>query len=273
MKYVAAIEDVLDYKLEGYYKIPSKVELDKVVCNNRDSISTVVLLPDFVNEYFTPSGLVSYITNTAKVNNKLIFDTSRIGALTSVTEFSKKLHSAKTVNEVLLIACKYEKEFMDTLGYLTSEDTEYQNSLLNLEARINSMQNELHSKEIEIEALRHQVKNEQDVKLNLSNRLSSLVSKINYQYNINLNPNELFTLNKNSYNKILYIKELTRVQYVDSLVYYLKEILSVLYGMPTRVCVIESEYASGKVSQYRDFVPMFRMKERDILQRDRKSVV
>ena len=64
-------------------------------------------------------------------------------------------------------------------------------------------------------------------------------------------------LSKNNYDKVIYIKEITRVQYIDTLVYYLKEILRVLYSMPTRLVVIESYYGSGCPRLYPKLTPHY----------------
>ena len=78
----------------------------------------------------------------------------------------------------------------------------------------------------------------------------------------------MFQVDKNSYDKILYIKEISRVQYTDTLVYYLKEILKTLYAMPTRILVIEAYYADGKIPLYPDLVPHHNLIERDIIKGD-----
>ena len=55
---------------------------------------------------------------------------------------------------------------------------------------------------------------------------------------------------------------------MDSFIYYLKEILKVLYSMPARLLVIEGYYASGKERLYPGLVPHHKLTEEDVLSND-----
>ena len=70
--------------------------------------------------------------------------------------------------------------------------------------------------------------------------------------------------NSNNYNHILYIKELSRVHYTDTLVYYLQEILKTLYGVPVRTVVIEPYYSYGREAMYPDLAPHWKLKYEDV---------
>ena len=120
----------------------------------------------------------------------------------------------------------------------------------------------------EIEEQKYALDVESQNKLSYQSKFHALISRINYQYNAGVDKNRLFEVDQNSYDKILYIKEITRVQYVDTLVYYLKEILKTLYAMPTRILVIESYYADGKISQYPNLTPHHNLIERDVIRGD-----
>jgi len=83
-------------------------------------------------------------------------------------------------------------------------------------------------------------------------KLETLLSRINYNYGKDIDPNKLSGINVDfkRYRKILYIKEITRVKYTDTLLYYLQEILKTLYGVPARLLVIEPRDSYSRASLY-----------------------
>lgn len=268
MKYVATLEERIDDKLGGLVRIIDKRSLDIVVATTLKEASIVILREDFATKYFTPSGIVSYISNSRKINKSLVFNTDEIKGLEGVSNFAKKLMGVRNLEELFMFATKYEKEFMDTLYTLCKNDSDSKDYNLTLECHMADLMTTIDRQEKEIEALTMQVGNEQLNKNLIETRLDALVSRINYQYNAEINKNKLFYVDRNSYDKIVYIKEITRVQNVDSFVYYLKEILTLIYGMPARLCVIEAYYASDKPRLYPSLIPHYALKERDVIQGD-----
>ena len=181
---------------------------------------------------------------------------------------SLRISECRNTSELLMLIGAHEKEFMDTLKYLVEQDNtgfkqmlEYSNQVSRLQSVIEGLQAELAERDYTIQT-------ELSNKLKYQSKFHALISRINYQYNAGVDKNKLFHVDKNSYDKILYIKEISRVQYTDTLIYYLKEILKTLYAMPARILTIESYYADGKISQYPNLVPHHKLTERDVIKGD-----
>lgn len=68
-----------------------------------------------------------------------------------------------------------------------------------------------------------------------------------------------------SYHKILYIKEITRVHYVDTLLYYLQEIIKWVKMRQTRLLVIEAAYGEGRAALYDNCKAYNELPNEDIL--------
>jgi hypothetical protein len=265
--YLASLVEETKDKVDGYKFIHTKSELDKIVVDNLSS-HKVVIRQDFAHEYFTPTGLMSYIENVRKINCNLIIELDINDEVLTRNTMIDKISECRDMSEMIMLQGAYEKEFMDTIRYLIDKNNSdfrqmlaYSNQVSRLQAIVEGLHDELEEKEYTIQT-------ESANKLSYQSKFHALISRINYQYNAGVDKNKLFRVDKNSYDKILYIKELTRVQYTDTLVYYLKEILKTLYAMPTRILVIEGYYAEGKISQYPNLVPHHNLIERDVIKGD-----
>lgn len=54
----------------------------------------------------------------------------------------------------------------------------------------------------------------------------------------------------NNFDKVLYIKEVSRVRFVDTLIFYIQEVVRALYNVPVRLLVIEANYADNRSIYY-----------------------
>lgn len=267
MMYLASLVEETSDKVDGYKFIHTKTELDKIVTDNISS-NKVVIRSDFASEYFTPTGLVEYVENVRRINPNLIIELDMKGEVLTRDKIVDKLSACRNIDEVIMVMGGHEKEFLDVIKSLISHvNTDY-NTMLEYSNQVSRLQQVIEGQKAEIEELKYSLSTESDNKLSYQSQFHALISRINYQYNAGVDKNKLFHVDRNSYDKILYIKELSRVQYTDTLVYYLKEILKTLYGMPTRILVIESYYADGKISQYPNLVPHHNLIERDVIKGD-----
>jgi hypothetical protein len=162
----------------------------------------------------------------------------------------------------------HQKEFYDTVMHLAKQTKTDYNQMLQYSNQVSRLQQVIEGYKSELEEQKYALQTESANKLSYQSKFHALISRINYQYDAGVDKDKLFEVDNNSYDKILYIKEITRVQYIDTLVYYLKEILKTLYGMPTRILVIESYYAGGKIPLYPNLVPHHNLIERDVLKGD-----
>lgn len=267
MMYLASLQEETKDKVDGYKFIHTKSELDRLVVDNLTS-NRVVIRQDFAHEYFTPTGLATYIENVRRMNANLIIDLDITEEIATQDVMIERLKDCRNIDELIMLLGAYEKEVMDTLKYLIEKNNsnyqqmlEYSNQVSRLQSVIEGLQEEIKEKDIAIQT-------ESNNKLSYQTQFHALVSRINYQFGKNIDKSKLFTTDRNSYDKILYIKEISRVQYTDTLIYYLKEILKMLYGMPTRILVIESYYAASKIPLYPDLVPHHNLIERDVIKGD-----
>jgi len=89
----------------------------------------------------------------------------------------------------------------------------------------------------------------------------SLVQKINYQYNIPYDGEGEtgFKQSVINFDKILYIKEVTRVKYTDTLLYYVQNIMNTVNRKHTRYVVIEPFGANTAIKLYPRHTPTSRL--------------
>lgn len=267
MIYLASLTKSIKAKVQGMAFILNKEELDIRVADN-SSANKVIIATDFLEAYFTPSGLAKYIEQAKRINKNLIIEVEE-KVNYSEDKMLRSISSCRNIEEVISLAVKYEKEFMATVKSFSDNRDESARELMVASSSVSQLQSIIDAKNDEIEELKHQLSIEQVNKAAISSRLSALVARINYQYGATIkgNSNRMFMTDSNSYDKCLYIKEITRVQHVDTLVKNLKEIFKVLYGMPTRIVVIEGYYSENKTSLY-NMRPHYALKERDVLTGD-----
>lgn len=268
MMYLASLEEEMKDKVSGYTFIHTKEELDCVVTNNSVA-NTVVIRGDFASKYFTPSGLNDYVANVKKLNPNINidYDTS---VLTDVTydNIIKKMSRCRSVEELIQILVTYRKEVFDTIRRLIKSANANKRQMLEYSNQISKLQSIINSYEQEVTDLKIALSQEQENKLQAQVRLSALINRINYQYNVGVDKTKQFVLKGNEFDRVLYFKEISRVQYTDTFIYYLKEVLRVAYSMPTRLVVVESFYATGKVRQYPKLKPHHNLVEEDVLSGD-----
>lgn len=267
MTYLASLTEEMADKVQGYYPIKTKEDLDIVVCNNRQN-NTVIIRRDFATKYFTPSGLQQYIENVKAFNRNVDIKLDEKSLVMTMPRMISKLAEINDPEEYSDLLCTYPKEFLDAMKFLLRDESMHQKELLNASGDVSRLQAIIDEYANDKADLAHKLNVEQENKFFVQTKLSTLVNRINFQYNADVDEKTMFVQNEHKYDKILYFKEITRVQYMDSFIYYLKEILKVLYSMPARLLVIEGYYASGKERLYPGLVPHHKLTEEDVLSND-----
>lgn len=267
MTYLASLTEEMADKVQGYYPIKTKEDLDIVVCNNRQN-NTVIIRRDFATKYFTPSGLQQYIENVKVFNRNVDIKLDEKSLVMTMPRMISKLAEINDPEEYSDLLCTYPKEFLDAMKFLLRDESMHQKELLNASGDVSRLQAIIDEYANDKADLAHKLNVEQENKFFVQTKLSTLVNRINFQYNADVDEKTMFVQNEHKYDKILYFKEITRVQYMDSFIYYLKEILKVLYSMPARLLVIEGYYASGKERLYPGLVPHHKLTEEDVLSND-----
>lgn len=267
MTYLASLTEETNDKLNGYYIIKTKEELEQVIADN-STASKIVIRSSFAKEYFTPSGIADFVRNARAVNRNLVIELDKETNVVETDEIVRRLAKINNFDELIAFICKYPVESLNTIQNLATKRDENQRELLAASSTVSRLQAVIAKQRAENEDLQFNFNREQIARDEASSKLELLVNRINYQYNKNVDPDKMFKVTDSKYDKIIYIKEITRVQYTDTFVYYLREILKVLYGMPTRLAVIEKYYATGVPKLYPDLKPHYSLSENDILTGD-----
>ena len=264
MIYLASLEEGIEDKLNRYVILHTREEVANVVIDCTHA-NTIIFRNDFISKYYTPSGFEEFISSTRRVNPNIIIKLDEDLGSTQFDEMTQKINRTRTLEELMTLISYYPNEVYDTIKSITSNIEEHKEQFLGYSAQISELQNRNLSLTQEAEELMRQLELQQLTDESIKSRLNILISRINYQYGINYNADKTFVVDKNSYDKVIYIKEITRVQYIDTFIYFLREILKVIYGMPTRTVVIESYYADAKVPLYKDLKPHYELTHEDVL--------
>ena len=252
MKYVAVEKVDNDILLRGDGCITSLSELYTLLVE--PDTDEIEIRADFVKAYFTYTALCDFVENSASVAPNVrvwVADTIYDGVMSAVRDLSEYKdpaefiyaveHNPNRVISTIQTLCK---------SYITANDesSAANNKIATMLVQISDLQRELADANIKNDKL-NAVLNDTQAKLH------ALVSRVNFKYEKTVNPDTMFIAKENSYNRILYLKEITRVHYTDSLVYYIKEILKTLYSSPVRSVVIEPYYSYGREVMYPNYVP------------------
>ena len=208
MMYLASLVEEMKDKLDGWKFIHTKTELDIIVADNTHS-NRVMIRQDFAHEYFTPTGLMNYIMNAKQVNYNIIIELDVTDEVLTKDIMISKMRGCRNIEELVELAITHDTEFIDTLKRLTDrhvsdykEMLSYSNQIARLQAVIDEMREEINNRD-------YTIAQEAANKLSYQSRLHALISRINYQYGKDIDNSKLFTIDKNSYDKVLYIKEIT----------------------------------------------------------------
>lgn len=265
MIFVASLDESLSDKLDGYRFIHSKVDLDRLVVDN-SVFNKVLIRNDFATKFFTPTSLETYIENVKILNSNVSFTLDfNDDETTTKSDILDKIGECISVEEVIDLATHKGEEFLSIIKDLISTRDEDRIRMLAYSNQVSQLQNTVADLRVELDNKEVILQDEIDAKKDAQNKFDLLISRVNYQYNKGIDKTKLFSVDKNSYDKIIYIKEITRVQYTDTFIRALKEILSTMYNMPARLLVIESYFADGKVRLYPDLKPHNSLIERDVI--------
>ena len=268
MEYLCTINITTQDKLSNMNFVTNIKDLNKVVIDNK-AHHRVIIRKDFINEYFPYNQLSEYIKNVIRLNPNIIIETEGYEVKQEVDSDILDLISSNLNKDDLTLLLQFKShDFIEALFKLIKAYTENKNFELEGASIISGLRENIDSLNNKVDELKDLLQKETINKADVQDRLSVLVKRINYSHNVGVDEKMLFKSESNNYDKIIYIKEVTRVQYTDTLVSSLQEILRLLYNMPTRVLTIEGYYANGKVSQYPNLKPHYRLTEKDVLSSD-----
>lgn len=265
MRYICTKEFNSEHTLNGYTCITEIEELHRAIV---DRNTTEITFEDsFVDTFYTPSSFEELVNEISKVNPslQLKFETpERIIMPAQV----KRLTKIDTADELFLMLNNQPEKVLDIIKFLGRKYLEVNEETLIANSKLASMQLKVSSLNKQVREYEEQIDKLVRTELHSSTRLEVLVNRINNKYNGNINPDEMFDVEGNLFDKVLYLKEITRLRFTDTLVYYLQEILRSLYGMKCRLVVMEPFNAHDKYVEYPNLVPTWSCSKLDIVSSD-----
>lgn len=265
MKYVALLKPDNDVLLNGDNCCLTLSELYQAVADI--NTTEIEITKEFADNYFTYSALCNFVEMTAAITpnidvivNDEMFDTQEravrnLKNLSGPDEFIYLMerNPTKLISTIKMLCRKFEEA--------NTESNIANNKIATMMVQIEELKSELETKENSYE---HLMKTYNDVDA----KLRTLVSRINFQFNKDINPDTLFNAEHNRFNHVLYVKEITRVHYTDTLMYYLREIIKTMYEAPVRMVVIEPPFSYDRNTLYPGFKPHWELTYRDVMSND-----
>lgn len=265
MIYIASLEVRNDELIKGNHCCTSPKDLYEAIIQ-RDT-TEIHILKEFYDKFFTPSGLADFIKNVKELNPS-IHVTTDFPLARDEENAVKHLRSLNSIPEIIYALETQPAETAKLIHKLCDDYLGTYNETLIANNRVSSlhMQNSKLIKEIaELHKRYDDVVSEKNETMA---KLHQLISRINYSYDKNIDGDMLLYADGCKYDKVLYLKEVTRVHYTDTFVYYLQEILKTLYGVPARLLVIEPFYAYERARLYPNLKPHWELSYRDVYEGD-----
>lgn len=265
MNYVALNKVDNDIIIRGDSCITNLRELYEALID-KDTLE-IELRKDFIETNFTYSALSDFVEQASAIApgvriwaDGVLYDTtadavSELDSYTNADEFVYAIeHSPSKFMSTIHTVCKSYMEAHDEAAVAN-------NKIATMLVQIEDLQRQLREMSNDKAAI-------QELCNETTARLHALVSRVNFKYEKTISPDEMFILKENKYNHVLYIKEITRVHYVDTLLYYVEEILKTMYNVPVRSVVIEPYYSYGCEKRYPMHKPHWDLCYKDVYSGD-----
>lgn len=265
MKYVALNKVDNRIILRGDGCVTSIRELYKVLVEK--DTTEIELRKEFIDANFTYNALCDFVAEAASLAPDVrvwagdaIYDNTMLAV--------QEIKSYKQPDELIYAIEHNPTRVISTLQALCENYVQARDDANIANNKIATMLVQIADLQTKVNELKDVNNNVTRVKNDIEASLRALVSRINFRYEKGIDVGKMFQLHENSYNHILYVKELTRVHYTDTLLYYVRQIINTLYGMPVRMVVIEPYYSYGCETRYPDFVPHWDLCYRDVYSGD-----
>ena len=261
MKYIAMLKVDNDVIINGDECVTDLREL--YIAMAQKDTTEIIIKKEFVDRYFTYSALCDFVESAASLTPNILLTvedevtdnlSKAVADLGVYTDVDSMIYGLETNPSYILQTLHTLRKY-----YLDSHDEQSiaNNKMASLLVQITNLERELRESEAKRNRL---VQENQD----LTAKLHSLISRTNFRYEKTIEPDKLFIADKNNYNHILYLKEISRVHYTDTLVYYIQEIMRTMYGVPMRSVVIEPFYAYSRAYMYEGYKPHWDLTYNDV---------
>ena len=261
MKYVAVKNIDNDIIIHGDSCCTSLQELYTALTDK--NTTEIEIRKDFASEYFTYSALCDFVEYSAAIvpHVRIVVEDT---VYDSILQAVRDIQVYKEPDEFIYAMQRDPSRIISTIQTLC-------NSYIKAHDDAAIANNKIATMLIQIEELNKQLSYRNadydkllELKNDLEAKLHALVSRVNFRYEKTVEPDSMFIAKHNNYNHILYVKEISRVHYTDTLIYYLQEILKTLYGVPVRTVVIEPYYSYGRAKLYPGMKPHWNLSYRDV---------
>lgn len=265
MKYIATLKEDSEILLNGDRCITSMHDLYKVLL--LPDTTEIVLTSEFVERYYTLSGVKAFIESASQVNSNVLINTEEIDASLQLDQV-EQLASLRTREDLMNALVLRENDILSTIQDLCKyykdtiqENVAANNKVATLHLLNSQLENKLRERNEDYDKL-------MVVRNDLEAKLKTLISRVNYNYSKGIEPNKIAQVTGHRYDRLLYIKEVTRIHFTDTMIQYLQEILKITYGVPCRLVVIEPEYAYARCAMYPKCKPYYDLTKQDVFQSD-----
>lgn len=267
MIYVCSSEVDLNNTLEGKTVITTIDKLYQIVV--RSDCEEIHINKDFAEANFTTLKLNNFIEEVSKLNPdiKIIADSLVINPFKDSIGL---INSIKSKEDLMKYMMLNKDATFKLFKYLCANNNKSIEDSLSYGNKLNTLQLELLINKQELDIERDKYSHLAEL-YNLSRtKLDLVLSRIKYTTGKNLDMSILSGIDVkfSKYDRILYIKEITRVKYIDTLLYYLQEILAVTYSVPARLVVVEAAFAYKRARLYPRCKSQLELTYRDIAQED-----
>ena len=265
MKYIALLNVDNDIIIHGDSCCTNLQELYTALTET--NTTEIEIRKEFADDYLTYSALCDFVEYSAAIFPYVRITVEDTVYDTAIQEV-RSLMEYKNPDEFIYALEKDPSRIISAIQMLG-------NSYIKAHDEASIANNKLATMLVQIEELTKKLEYANKDYNTLANRcneteakLHALVSRVNYRYEKTVDVDEMFLAKHNSFNHILYLKEITRVHYTDTLVYYLREIMKTLYGVPVRFVAIEPYYSYGREYLYPTCQPHWKLTYQDVYSGD-----
>ena len=263
MKYIALLKVDNNILLKGDLCVTSPKELYTAIVDK--NCTEVEIRKEFVDEFFNYTELCEFVESCCTVAPNVcitVEDTAYNDDLNTI----RNLKDFRTVEEFIFALERQPEKIMSAIKEMTNSYLAGHAEMVATNSKLSTVLAQVDDLKQQLELSSRSYDTLLTAKNNITIQLQTLVNRVNFNYEHTVSPDTMFLAKENSFKKILYFKEISRVHYTDTLLYYLSEIVKTLYSMPLRIVVIEPFYAYGKINQYEqlNLAPHWDMTYRDV---------
>lgn len=264
MNIYAMLEPDKSLLLKGETVVTSMRELYTSILD--PDLRLLEIRPDFFDKFFTAKSLEAFIKEVKRINKMVVINC--VAGVPTVKDRVLDLASVTDIDELTYLIQSKPKEMMDTIHMLVDSYTSTSNDAAASGNKLSALHLQVTELQDEITQLKNELSITREERDTNYNKLKVIVDRLSKQHGVNIDTDIFSDIDLFKYDKVLYIKEITRVHYVDTFIYYLREILKTLYNSPVRLVVIEPFNTNNRAQLYPDCKPVTDLTYDDVMHSD-----